>query len=123
MPYYRTTFRLAKSVCMKKVEISDLELTPVKPQRGLTYFASFVLDNKYYVGNVAVYTLLDGSGFRCVYPTKKLPNGKNIPLFYPISTNITEAIRKIISAEAQRLMTVKNNQLVGKYIFGTKQED
>ncbi|MFC1790333.1 hypothetical protein ACFLZP_02515 [Patescibacteria group bacterium] len=95
---------------MAKAIISEIELTPIRAKKGLTFFASCVLDNRYFVGNIAIFTKLDGSGFRCVYPTKRLPNGQQIPLFYPVDKQAGETIQKSISTEARRLLIPQDNQ-------------
>ncbi|MBI5072141.1 septation protein SpoVG family protein [Candidatus Falkowbacteria bacterium] len=91
------------------VRISEIQIVPVKPNDGLIGFASFVLDQKYYVGSVAIYTRLDGSGYRLVYPAKKVGE-KNINVFYPI----TPVAGRIIEEEVSRK--------VNEIIYGTKSE-
>lgn len=88
-----------------KITISEIELVPVRAKEGLTFFASCILDRKYFVGNLAVFTLRDGSGFRIVYPTKMLRNGTQIPLFYPVDKEISAKIQNAISNEAIKLLT------------------
>jgi len=77
------------------------------------------LDNRYYIGNVAIYTLIDGTGFRVVYPTKKLPNGQQIPIFYPIDKDIAKEIQQLISEEATKLLRPKEPNKT-RYVFGAK---
>lgn len=86
------------------ITISEIELVPVRAKEGLTFFASCVLDGKYFVGNLAVFTLRDGSGFRVVYPTKVLRNGSQIPIFYPVDKSISAEIQRAISDEATKLL-------------------
>ena len=69
------------------VMITEIQVMPVRPQNGLIGFASFVLDGKYYVGSVAVYTRLNGAGYRLVYPAKKVGE-RQINTFYPISQEV-----------------------------------
>ena len=56
----------------QEVKLSEIQVIPVKPRDGLIGFVSFVLDEKYYVSSVAIYTRLDGSGYRLTYPAKKI---------------------------------------------------
>ncbi len=107
---------------MKKVAISELQLIPVRFQEGLVFFANFVLDYKYFVGNVAVYTLKNGMGFRLVYPNKKLANGQQVSIFHPINNETGQQIQEIVSKEATKLLEITPTQLQGKYIFGSKEE-
>ena len=89
---------------MSDVKIEKLELVPVRFKRGLTFFASCVLDGRYFVGNIAVYGLKDGSGFRCVYPTKILKNGQKIPIFHPVNKVVNDQIQKEVSKRARELL-------------------
>ena len=100
------------------LKIFEISLIPTRSVKGLAFFASFVLDNKFYVGNVALVSRLDGSGFRCVYPTKVLPNGTQIPIFYPINKATGSIIEKTLSDEANRLFNTPEERLKGKYVFG-----
>lgn len=90
-------------------KISEIELTPIKANNGLTFFASCVLDGKYFIGNLAIFTLRDGSGFRVVYPTKVLRNGSQIPIFYPVDKTISAEIQRAISSEATKLLAPDNS--------------
>lgn len=84
--------------------VTEIELVPIRAKNGLTFFVSCVLDGKFFVGNIAVFTRLDGSGFRCVYPTKVLLNGQQIPIFYPIDRQTGHEIEATISQEATKLL-------------------
>lgn len=86
----------------KPVELSEINIIPVKPQDGLVAFASFVLDKKFYMGSIAVFTTLDGSA-RLVYPKKN-----NMHCFHPINKKVGEYITKIIQENFNNLLT-KNN--------------
>jgi stage V sporulation protein G len=77
------------------LKISEIQIIPIKPKEGLIGFASFVLDEKYYVSSVAIYTRLDGSGYRLVYPTKKVGE-KNINIFHPINREAADAIEEAV---------------------------
>ena len=63
-------------------------------QPTFCFFNIFVLDDKYYISSVAIYTRLDGSGgYRLVYPTKKVGD-KNINIFHPINQEVGGIIEK-----------------------------
>ena len=102
-------------------KISEIELVPIRAKEGLTFFASCVLDGKYFVGNLAVFTLRDGTGFRVVYPTKMLRNGTQTPVFYPIGQEISSEIQKAISNEATKLLMPNDyqNDNSGKVVNNT----
>ena len=77
------------------VKLSEIQVIPVKPKEGLIGFASFVLDEKYYVSSVAIYTRLNGFGYRLVYPTKKVGE-KNINIFHPINSEVGKIIEEAV---------------------------
>jgi stage V sporulation protein G len=86
----------------KEVKVSEIQIIPIKPTEGLIGFASFVLDEKFYIGSVAVYTRLGDFGYRLVYPTKKVGD-KNINIFYPINSTVGRKIEEIISEKVNEI--------------------
>jgi len=74
------------------IKISEIQIIPVKPKDGLIAFASFVLNECIYVGNVAIYTSFGEKEYRLVYPAKSLPNGKQINSVHPITREAGELI-------------------------------
>lgn len=82
---------------MDNLKISEIQIIPVKPKEGLVAFASCVINNAIYIGNVGIYTSPSTqSGFRLVYPVKILPNGKEIHCVHPINKEAGELISKAI---------------------------
>lgn len=81
---------------MENPQISQIHFTNVRPREGLIGFVQFVLDEVYAVGGVGVHTRLGSEGVRLLYPTKKLSDGTNIPLFYPLTKEIGESIEKSV---------------------------
>lgn len=86
-----------------QIIISEIQFVPVKPQDGLVGFASFVLDDKYYVGSVAVHTRLNGIGYRLVYPAKKVGE-RNINTFHPIDPLVGKMIEDKVSAKVYNIL-------------------
>ena len=90
---------------MMSLEISEIQILPVKPRNGLVAFASCVINNQFYIGNIAIYTLpLSFGEYRLVYPAKTLPNGKQINCFHPINRETGEIIKKAIAAKYRYLV-------------------
>ena len=77
-----------------QLKINEISITPIRPINGLVGFASFVFDNTFYIGSIAIYTRPLG-GYRLLYPTKKVSD-KNIPIIYPINKEIGECIEEVI---------------------------
>jgi DNA-binding cell septation regulator SpoVG len=74
--------------------ITEIQITPIKPNDGLVGFASLVFDNCFYFGSIGIYTRPQG-GFRLTYPTRKGANG-NFHIFHPINREAAEAIEEAV---------------------------
>lgn len=85
---------------MHSPTITEVQIHLLKANDGLIGFASLVIDECWFVGNLAIYTRLDG-GYRVVFPTKRLRNDQEVPIFHPISkeagVNIEFAITETIN--------------------------
>jgi len=82
---------------MCKIKISEVVFYPIRPTgKGLIGFASCVFDNKLSLNSIAVYTKPDGNGIRCLFPSRRLPNGKEVNIFYPINRETYEAVTEMI---------------------------
>ena len=85
------------------MEITEIQITPIRPRDGLVAFASVVLDNSVYLGSIGVYTRLDGTGYRITYPTKKV-GGKDLNIFYPLNRDMSKLIEAAIIKKAQEIL-------------------
>lgn len=91
---------------MNEFEIFEIQVIPMKPREGLVAFASCVINNALYLGNIAVYTSPSNhSGFRLVYPVKVLPNGKEIHCVHPINKKAGELISKAIIEKFKEIIS------------------
>ena len=88
------------------LEITEIQITPVKPNNGLVGFASFVLYGAIYCSSVGIYTRLDGS-YRLTYPTKQVM-GCDMNVFHPINKELGLKIEKAVVALLDDVMS-KNN--------------
>ncbi len=91
-----------------EITLSEIQILPVKPRNGLIAFASFVLNESFYVGNIAIYTTPNGLDYRLVYPLKILSNGKSINIFHPITKEAGEVVRLAITEKYNSLIRDKN---------------
>ena len=87
-----------------EINISEIQIVPTKPRNGLVGFVSFVLNNQFYISDIAIYTKIEGNGFRLVYPAKTLFNGLKINCFKPITKAAGEAIEQAVMAHFENLM-------------------
>lgn len=86
------------------MNISDMNITLVRPQGGLIGFASFVLHGAFYVSGIAIHEKRDGSGYRLTYPTRK--SGDQVfNICHPMNRQASKAIE---SAVFQKLKDVLN---------------
>ena len=88
---------------MSEVNISEIQIVPVKPNNGLVGFVSFIFNNQLYLGDIAIYTRLDGSGYRLVFPAKTLANGKQINCVHPINKEVGKEIEDAIVIKFREL--------------------
>ncbi len=83
--------------------ISEIQFYPVKPKDGLLGFVSFVLDDKFWMGSVAVFSRPDGR-YRLVYPTRKV-GGQNINIFHPINQKAGQEVETAVSEKVAELLS------------------
>ena len=91
---------------MNKIEVSEIHILPIKPQSGgLVSFCSCVINNQFYVGNIAIYTSPNSiHGFRLVFPNKKLASGQVLDCFHPINKATEEQVTSVIVKKYVELM-------------------
>jgi len=89
--------------------ISEINITPVKPSDGLVAFASCVIDGKMYIGSLGVHKLLDSSGYRITYPTKKI-GSRQLNYFHPVTKEAGAKIEEAIVAKCVELFKRSDEQ-------------
>jgi len=95
---------------MENVFISEIQVAPIKPQNGLVGFASCIINNQFYCGNIAIYTSPNSpQGFRLVFPNKKLGSGQVVDCFHPINREAEECVTIAIVNKYVELMDNFNN--------------
>lgn len=87
-----------------EITLSEIQIIPVKPHNGLLAFCSFVLNDQFYVGDVAIYSCLNQEGYRLVYPIKILPNGLKVSCFHPINRRSAQMVESPVIAEFEKLI-------------------
>jgi len=90
---------------MSELVVKEIQIIPVKLNNGLVAFVSFVINNQFYMGNIALYTSPSSpDGYRLVYPVRALSNGAKLPLVHPINRETGFAVQEIIIEEYIKLM-------------------
>ena len=79
------------------IELSEINIVPVKPQNGLLGFCTFVVDKKFYIGSVAIFSKREG-GIRLVYPKKG-----GIDAFHPIKKEVGDYITNMVEKQFYNL--------------------
>lgn len=89
-------------------KLTEIQITPIKPQNGLVAFASLVLDHSLYLGSIGIVTRPEG-GYRLVYPTKKV-GAANINIYHPINKEVATHIEEEIIKTYEEVMNPKNDR-------------
>ncbi len=84
--------------------ITQVELIPIIPKQGHIAFANVVFEDKLALNGIGIHTCLQRSGFRLLYPTKQLPNGKIIQIYHPINKQIADEIQDTIIGQYEELL-------------------
>ena len=84
------------------MDVSEVNITPVKTSGSLVAFASCVINGSLYLGSIGLHSLLDGTGYRIVYPTKKVGN-RQMHICHPITKEAGQDIEKAIVEKMNEL--------------------
>ena len=90
---------------MEEIAISEIQIVLIKPRDGLVAFASCVVNESIYLGDIGIYTSPSTeSGYRLTYPLKRLPNGLKVNCCYPIDKKTGESLTKAIVAKYKKIV-------------------
>lgn len=99
------------------MKVSEVNVTPIKPNEGLVAFASCVIDDQLYLGSFGVHKRLDGTGYRITYPIKKI-NDRQLNYFHPITKAAGLAIEQAIVAKCVELFE-RSDETYGRHSKAT----
>jgi len=91
------------------MEVSEVNIVPVKAVDGLVAFASCVVNSQLYLGSLGVHRRLDGSGYRITYPTKRL-GARELNYYHPLTKEAGSAIEQAIVAKCNELFERSDEQ-------------
>lgn len=97
----------------KETKISEVQIKIVKPNEGLIGFASLVLNDSLYLSSIGIYTLIDGSGYRLTYPTKKLGE-TNINIFHPVTSELGNQMEEAIFSKLSEINSNSSSNLAAE---------
>lgn len=79
------------------MKISKIKITKVAPENGLVGFASCVIDDSLFLGNIAIFTRLgETDRMRLVFPIKEKGTRK-IPVFNPLTAELYYLLEQAIA--------------------------
>ncbi len=84
------------------MEVSEVNVTPIKAVDGLVAFASCVFNGQLYLGSLGVHRYLDGTGYRITYPTKRIGN-RELNYYHPLNKVASKAIEQAVIAKCTEL--------------------
>ena len=91
------------------MEISEVQIIPIKAKDGLIAFASLVINRDIYLSSIAIHLKADGSGYRLTYPTKQV-GSKQITLFHPINKEASKSIEEAIIRKIKEVIERCNDR-------------
>jgi stage V sporulation protein G len=77
------------------MQATEVDIAFVKPKDGLIALATVVLDDHLYLSGIAIHSKLVGSGYRLIYPTRKVGEAQ-FDVFHPTGKPVGLAIEQSI---------------------------
>jgi len=93
-----------------ETKITEVNVSQVRPKDGLVAIASFVLNEKWYIGSIAIYTKR-GGGYRLSYPIKKIGTNR-YDIFRPITKEAGDIVEEAIITAYEDLITLDVTEIV-----------
>jgi len=84
------------------MQITKVQVRKIVPKDGLVGFASFVIEDSLYVGNIGVFSRLNQDTFRLIFPEKKIKD-KKIPIFYPVTSDFYYILEQLVNEKIKEI--------------------
>lgn len=94
---------------VKMNQITEVEITPIKPRNGLLAFANIVLDNKIYLSSIGIYKKLGSDEYRLTYPNKIIGN-RPMDIYHPINFQLSKDIERKVIDKYKEVMEKCNDR-------------
>jgi len=85
------------------MKISEISIDLVKPKDGLIGFASLVIEESIYLGNIGIIKRLNEDTYRLTYPTRKVGE-KNFNIYYPINKESGQMIEEAVNKRLKEVL-------------------
>ena len=76
--------------------ISEVRVTPIAARDTLLAFASLLYRSELRLSDIALHSTRKGDDFTLAFPRKRLFNGAEVHIIYPIQKEIAEAIKAAV---------------------------
>ena len=76
--------------------ISEVRFTPIAARDTLLGFASILYRNELRLSDIALHCTRQGDDFTLAYPLKRLFNGAEVHIVYPVQKEIAEAMKAAV---------------------------
>lgn len=91
------------------MEVSEVNIVPIKAVDGLVAFASCVVNGQLYLGSLGVHRRLDGTGYRITYPTKRV-GARELNYYHPLNKQAGAVIEQAIVTKCRELFERSDEQ-------------
>lgn len=85
------------------IQISQVEIIPFRPRDGHLGFATLVINDSIWIGDLAIFSRTEG-GVRIGFPKKKLQNGTIVDICKPVNQETENLIEQAILEKYESLL-------------------
>jgi len=85
------------------IEVSGVKFNSKTLEKGLVGFASCVINEGLYLGNIAVFSKLNEPGYRLVFPIRKSTKGMQFKICFPINDLAYQRLLDAITKEINKI--------------------
>jgi len=84
------------------IETTQVEIIPFRPRNGHLGFASIVINDQFYIGDIAIFSRPQG-GVRLGFPVKKLANGGVVDVCKPLNSEVEKVVEMAVLKKYEQL--------------------
>ena len=101
----------------ENLRISQIEIIPFRPKSGHLGFASCVINEQFYLGDIAIFSRPQG-GIRLGFPVKKLANGMTVDICKPLNQGVEKAVEVAVLQRYEALMDCNGTEMESRNEHG-----
>ncbi|MCP5507105.1 MAG: septation protein SpoVG family protein [Chlamydiales bacterium] len=85
------------------MKVSQVEIIPIRPKKGLIGFATVEMDDQLLLHSIGIHRKKDGSGYRLTYPTRSgYASDKSV--FHPIAPDLSKEIERCVFQKVNEIL-------------------